>query len=111
MNHIGDYTFHVLSMSIGGRDHESKELEKEFEKTCALLEISRFHIVSDESLRPDSPKEWPASLISIKILDYIQEHSIKALISFDESGVDYKQSNVSIAKALKYLAFSVYREV
>ena len=66
------------------------------------MEIKKFTILQEESLKNDPKIEWSASLISNKILDYIAENNVKALITYDEYGVNGDNKNTAIAKSLKY---------
>lgn len=69
------------------------------------MEIKKFTISQEESLNNDPKIEWSASLISNKILDYIAENHVKAMIAYDEYGVNGDDKNVAIAKSLKYCFF------
>lgn len=82
-------------MSYGCENVEEKILEKEFENCCNMLEIKKFQILSNEVFRKPS-KEWPISFISNKLIEYMKQNNIKALISYDE------KKDIPISKSLKY---------
>jgi hypothetical protein len=101
VNHKKDYYFHILCLSAGCANQLETIAEKEFEKTCGFLETKKCQIFQDELLKFDTQTEWPVSHISNKILDYVGSNNIKALISFDDFGVNGNDKNISIAKAFK----------
>jgi len=101
-NHQNDYNFHILCLSNGGLPEQDKIIEKEFEKSCLFLGISKFQILQDELLQQKSKNTWSASHISNRIIDYLQENNIKALISFDEFAINLENNQMAISKAIKY---------
>lgn len=91
-NHKDDYFFHVLCFSYGCANEREKIVEKEFENVCHRLQLHKYGIINDENLEK-SKNQWPASFLSNKIIEYVQNNGIKALISYDE----YFESGLSQA--------------
>lgn len=102
---------HLLCLSQGDFYGDGHRRGKELADACLYLcgdtkrhaDVFRLEVLNDEHL-PDSPDvNWPAEAVIKHVVEYISEHEITKVITFDASGVSCHPNHQAIHHAFSQL--------
>nr|XP_027205444.1 probable N-acetylglucosaminyl-phosphatidylinositol de-N-acetylase [Dermatophagoides pteronyssinus] len=97
---------HVVCMTNGGT-HREAELKAALH---SIYKIQNIAIFSNEDY-PDSPATpWDLQKASKAVLDYVQQHKIGKIYTFDEHGVSGHLNHVSCCRIANLLKIQLQRD-
>ncbi|KAL4263637.1 PIGL family protein [Pleurotus pulmonarius] len=103
-----DYAPHVhsLCLSTGDADGLGDTRVLELERSLDVLGVRKGNrrVVDHPALRDNITAEWDAAVIGDFVWQYITEHNIKAVLTFDSAGVSGHPNHKSLPQAISALA-------
>mmetsp|Transcript_43 Transcript_43/g.46 ORF Transcript_43/g.46 Transcript_43/m.46 type:complete len:259 (+) Transcript_43:104-880(+) len=101
------HNLYLLCLSNGDFDGLGKTREKELEKAAAFLKFKKLKIVDDLDLPDGMNAQWSQDKIAKYVTEFVDEHKVNVLISFDQFGVSGHPNHISVfhgtREALKQL--------
>ena len=96
------FGIHVLCMTYGqlGAEKASETRKREFEKVMKSLSLSNYKIVNEARLLDSMYVEWNMKIIGEVVDEYVEQHKINCIFSFDEFGVSGHCNHCSLAHFL-----------
>ncbi|KDQ31957.1 hypothetical protein PLEOSDRAFT_1100475 [Pleurotus ostreatus PC15] len=97
---------HSLCLSTGDADGLGDTRVLELERSLDVLGVVKGNrkIVNHPALRDNITTEWDAAVIGDFVWQYITEHNIEAVLTFDSGGVSGHPNHKSIPQAIAALA-------
>ena len=86
----------MLSLSGKGTPRE-----KEFANACKFLGVDEHTCANDEKLIDGLKEKWCEETVRKYVGDYVRDHNIKAVFTFDKHGVSDHPNHIALFNAMK----------
>lgn len=98
--HMSDRT-HILSLSNGGGHHRSQELRSAATNVFSIRK-TQIEVINDETCLKDGiTLDWESDAIMDYVTQYVVDHSIDIIFTFDGYGISGHPNHCSIYNALQ----------
>ena len=77
----------LLCFSNGNYYGIGKQRTEELEECCRVLDIKKVSVIEDNRLEDMPNQWWDQSLVRQYIIDFVENHGIDCVISFDDYGI------------------------